>query len=109
MRRRERYPQAKESFEEALRLLLTVFPAPLSVLYLKGVCHHQLGNLALYRFRDSAEAEAHYSTALSDLELCEGLAEYDETVADMCRYALEDIRAYREGLSPTPSYHEERE
>lgn len=107
--RRERYPQAHESYEEALRLLLMVSPRSLSLLYTQGVCHHQLGNLAFYRFKDFLSAEAHYRTALTDFEPCQELEEYDATAADMCRYTLAEVVARIESISPAHLRLEESE
>ncbi len=107
--RRERYPQAQESYEEALRLLFMVVSSSLHLLYAKGVCRHQLGNLAFYHFNDLSSAEAHYRAALADLKPCQELEEYSAAAADMCLYALEDVVARIKGAAPAPFGHEERD
>lgn len=106
--RRERYAQARESYEEALRLLLVVAPAALPIRLLKGECHHQLGNLAFYRFQDLPCAEKRYRAALENFEKCEGFEEY-ERAAKNCHFALSDVMALLGGVASAPFASEEPE
>jgi tetratricopeptide (TPR) repeat protein len=96
--RRERYAESQQNFQRALRLYEMGNPDA-SNAWLRGKCHHQLGNFALYHFEDLPRATRHYESALLLFGLCETLEEYDPSRADVCRRALEEIAERNDSVS----------
>ncbi len=104
--RRERYTESRVSYKTALHLFEFGNSDSENVLRC-AECHHQLGNLARYRFHEMEEAIAHYERAIPLYDAVTSLETYDPSSRAMCQLALKEIeelftegsRAFGEGHS----------
>jgi tetratricopeptide (TPR) repeat protein len=98
--RRERYVESRQEYEEALRLFAIAGFAPHNA-QARAFCHHQLGNLWLYRFEELDRAEPHYKQALALFDQRGAEEEDDPAPRALCALALKEIenRKKRHGAS----------